>query len=181
MSEFFQGLVTNETLNQARKAGLNGGWSIIPYYYQISDTAGIFTTTRTIATLNTPWYTDNFNATTIAKLGSNKIMFTIVIPGDASPIARSISEISFVAKTPEGNDFLYVLIQPTVPISYTPGITVKTSFAIALNNTKVEDTYTIQFTNPVDIQTHNIDELAHRNLFSRYAFKTQIPKISYEG
>ena len=180
MSKFFQGLVTDETLNQARKAGLDGGWFITPYYYHISDTAGVFTSTRTIVTLNTPWYTDNFNATTISKLSSNKVMFTIVIPGDASPIARNIAEICFVAKTPDGNDFLYVVIQPTTEISYTPGITIKTSFAITLNNTTVADTYTIQFTNPVDIETHNIDELAHQNLLSRYALKTQIPVISYE-
>ena len=175
MSEFFNGLVTTETLNQARRAGLEGGWYIVPKSFRISDTAGAFATSRTLQSLNTSWYTAQFDAISIEKLGSNKIMYTVNIPGDASSIVRKIAEIAFVAQTPSGTEFLYVLIQPTSDITFTPGVSLKTAFTIALNNTTVKDTYTIQFTDPEDIQAHNIDELSHQNLFSRYALKTQIP------
>ena len=99
MSEFFNGLVTNETLNQARRAGLEGGWYIVPKTFRISDTAGAFTASRTLQTLNTAWYTSQFDAISIEKLGSNKIMYTVNIPGDASSIVRKIAEIAFVVQS----------------------------------------------------------------------------------
>lgn len=167
-TKIYNGLITDEGISQARQAKGNIGWYIIPTEYGISDVKGAFTASRTISQVNSMWYRHSFNSISdVSYLEKNKLMFTITIPGNAFSSQKTISEIYFFAKTPQDTEYLYVLIQPINPMSWSPGVTQKMSFVISLSNSDKGDIYNIQFSSPEDIEDHNSDLLAHPHLLAR--------------
>ena len=176
----YNGVVTDEGIAQARQAKGNIGWYIIPTKYGISDVKGAFSAARTIDQVNPAWYEHGFNAISdVSYLEKNKLMFTVTIPGNAFTAPKTISEIYFYAQTPQGTEYLYVLIQPINPITWNPGVTQKMSFVIALSNSDKGDIYNIQFSSPDDIEDHNIDLLAHPYLLARDGSRTATGILKY--
>lgn len=176
----YNGVVTDEGIAQARQAKGNIGWYIIPTKYGISDVKGAFSAARTIDQVNPAWYEHGFNAISdVSYLEKNKLMFTVTIPGNAFTAPKTISEIYFYAQTPQGTEYLYVLIQPINPITWNPGVTQKMSFVIALSNSDKGDIYNIQFSSPDDIEDHNKDLLAHPHLLARDGSRTATGILKY--
>ena len=108
-TKLFQGLITDEGINNARDTQTTQGWFISPYEFYLSETNGEFVTTRTTASMKPAWYHGKFSA--VQKQDTNKILLTITLAGDEDAVQRQIKEICIKCKLPNGNEFLYAVIQ----------------------------------------------------------------------
>lgn len=152
--KIFQGLITDEGIDKARNTQTTQGWLISPYEFYLSETSGEFLPTRTSDTMNETWYHGKFSA--INKISNNKIIVTITLAGDEDAIQRKIKEIYLKCKALDGSEFLYVLIQPLIDMTFVPTVSQEMSFLITLSNTNKEDIYTIQYVDTTKLNSYQL-------------------------
>lgn len=103
------GLITNEGLSEAQNANLIQGWFIYPTKIYYCDTAGLFNTSRTIDTVNTPFYTGNISS--FQKLSSIALQFSNTLPiGQNNGVDTVISELAYFAETQPTDFTINVLL-----------------------------------------------------------------------
>lgn len=163
----FNMVITTEGLTYARQASVKPGWYIIPKRFGVSNIAGALDKNRTTLTMNETWYTSPFSG--VYPSSTNKLLNSVVIAPNAYPIQIQVAEIYFIYETPNGEEFLYAIAQPTEVLPFVPGVAQDYVFSFTLNDTNVSDTYLIDYTFPQDIEDHNQREDAHEELFKRKA------------
>lgn len=152
--KLFQGLITDEGIEKARDTQTTQGWLISPFEFYLAETNGEFVTSRTAASMKTSWHHGKFSAVT--KQNNNKILLTITLAGDEDAIQRQIKEIYIKCKLPNGQEFLYALIQPLITMTFVPTVSQEMNFLITLSNTSKEDVYTIQYVDTTKLNSYQL-------------------------
>ena len=153
-TRLFRGLITDEGINNARDTQTTQGWFISPFEFSIAETQGDFVTSRNTQSMQSVWYSGKFSA--LKKQGTDKILLTISLAGDEDVVQRQIKEIYIKCKLPNGNTFLYALIQPLVDMTFTPTVSQEMNFLLSLTNTNKEDVYTIQYIDETKLNSYQL-------------------------
>lgn len=158
MADIFRGLITDEAVSKIRDLTNINGWVIAPFKFYLVSSQGDFSVSRTTATMQTSWYSNNFSG--IEKKDNNKILVTIHLDGNEDTISHTINEIYITSKVSGTNadteEFLYCLIQPVNTITFTPGVGIEMNFIITVTNTNVSDIYTIEYMDKDSLKNYQL-------------------------
>lgn len=114
--------------------------------------------------------------------GTTRLFHSVVFPPDLQVSGQQeVGEIYFIYKNYYGNEFLFAIAQPSEPVYYTYGTQLDYGFTFGLNNTNVQDIYTIEYTYPQDIEDHNQYDGAHEGLLARDGSRTATNTLKYES